>query len=212
MAHTPTLRSRFGVLMEKTQRELHEVPCIEIQEIQPDKKQIISSRSFGQSVTELNVLKDAVSVFVANACAKLRAQQGQAALIQVFLLTNRHRQDQPQYSPSIAVPLPYPTSDSLEVNRWADYLVGKIFKSGYMYKKAGIVLSEITPVTQRQGDLLEPVTQTNEKLMLALDTLNQRFGRGTVKVSTQGAYKQWQMKQERKSPHYTTDWYSIPVV
>jgi DNA polymerase V len=212
VAHTPTLRSRFGVLMEKTQRELHEVPCIEIQEIQPDKKQIISSRSFGQSVTELNVLKDAVSMFVANACAKLRAQQAQAALIQVFLLTNRHRQDQPQYSPSIVVPLPYPTSDSLEVNRWADYLVCKIFKSGYMYKKAGIVLSEITPVTQRQGDLLEPATQTNEKLMLALDTLNQRFGRGTVKVSTQGAYKQWQMKQERKSPHYTTDWYSIPVV
>lgn len=54
--------------------------------------------------------------------------------------------------------------------------------------------------------------QTNEMLMLALDVLNQRFGRGPVKVSTQGAYKQWQMKQERKSPHYTTDWYSIPVV
>ena len=88
VAHTPTLRSRFGVLMEKTQRELHEVPCIEIQEIQPDKKQIISSRSFGQSVTELNVLKDAVSMFVANACAKLRAQNSHASVIQVFLQTN----------------------------------------------------------------------------------------------------------------------------
>jgi DNA polymerase V len=212
VAHAPTLRSRFGVVMEKTQRELQEVPCIEIQEIQPDKKQIISSRSFGQSVTDVNVLKDAMSMFVANACAKLRAQNSQAALIQVFLLTNRHREDQPQYSPSITVPLPYGTNDSLEVSRWVDHLVGKIFKPGYKYKKAGIMLSEITPVSQRQGDLLEPTTTSNARLMTALDGLNKRYGRGTVKVSTQGAYKQWQMKQERKSPSYTTDWYSIPVV
>jgi DNA polymerase V len=87
-----------------------------------------------------------------------------------------------------------------------------MFKPGYKYKKAGIVLSEITHSSQRQGDLLEPITTSNEKLMSALDGLNKRYGRGTVKVSTQGAYKQWQMKQERKSPDYTTDWYSIPVV
>jgi DNA polymerase V len=211
-AHIPTLRSEFGVVMEKTQRELQEVPCIKLEEVQSDKKQIICSRSFGQSVTDLNVLKDAMSMFVANACVKLRAQQGQAAMIQAFLLTNRHRKDEPQYSPSITVPLPYPTSDSLEVSRWVDYLVGKMFKPGYKYKKAGIVLSGITPASHKQGDLLETITTRNDKLMTALDDLNVRYGRGTVKVSTQGAYKQWQMKQERKSPDYTTDWYSIPVV
>lgn len=212
VSHTPTLRTRFGVLLEKTQRELQEVSCIEIQEVQPGKKQIISSRSFGQAVTDVNVLKDAMSMFVANACVKLRAQQGHAALIQVFLLTNRHRKDEPQYSPSIAVPLPYPTSDSLEVSRWAEHLVGKMFKPGYKYKKAGIVLSEISPASQKQADLLEPITTNNEKLMSALDNLNKRYGRGTVKISTQGAYKQWQMKQERKSPSYTTNWHAIPVV
>lgn len=84
--------------------------------------------------------------------------------------------------------------------------------TGYMYKKAGIVLSEITPVTQRQGDLLEPVTQTNEKLMQALDTLNKRYGRGAVKISTQGTYKDWQMRQERKSPNDSTRWADVPVV
>ena len=132
----------------------------------------------------------------------------------LFLLKqgSRFRQDQPQYNPSMAVPLPYPTNDSLEVNRWASYLCERMFKPGYQYKKAGIMLSEISPVTHRQGDLLEPVALANDKLMLALDTLNQRFGRGKVKVSTQGAYKQLQMKLERKSPHYTTDWYSIPMV
>lgn len=87
-----------------------------------------------------------------------------------------------------------------------------MFRPSYQYKKAGILLSEISPVTHRQGELLEPETQTNERLMRALDTLNQRYGRGTVKVSTQGAYSEWQMKQERKSPNYTTAWGELPMV
>ena len=211
-AHVPTLRAEFGVVMEKTQRELQETPCIELQEIQPDRQQIISSRSFGHMVTELPVLKDALSTFVANACAKLRAQHSHAAVIQVFLRTNSFRKDLPQYIPSLAVPLPYPTNDSLEVNRWADYLCERMFKEGYQYKKAGVMLSEISPVTQRQGDLLELETTSNAKLMQALDTLNQRFGRGTVKVSTQGSFTEWQMLQERKSPNYTTSWDEIPAV
>ncbi len=211
-AHVPTLRAEFGVVMEKIQRELQGIPCIELQEIQPDRQQIISSRSFGKMVAELPMLQDALSTFVANACAKLRAQNSHASVIQVFLQTNRFRKDLPQYMPSFAVPLPYPTNDSLEVNRWASYLCERMFKPEYQYKKAGIMLSEISPVTQRQGDLLEPETTSNATLMQALDKLNQRYGRGTVKVSTQGAYKDWQMRQERKSPNYTTCWQDIPTV
>ncbi len=211
-AHVPTLRAEFGVVMEKIQRELLEVSCIELQEIQPDRQQIIASRSFGKMVTELPILQDALSTFVANACAKLREQGSHAAVIQVFLQTNRFRKDLPQYMPSLAVPLPYPTNDSLEVNRWASFLCERMFKPEYQYKKAGIMLSEISPVTHRQGDLLEGDVSSNGKLMLALDTLNQRFGRGTVKVSTQGAYQDWQMRQERKSPNYTSDWDEVPMV
>jgi len=210
MAHTATLRSEFGVVMEKTQRELQGVPCIDLQEVVPDKKQIVSSRSFGQTVRDVAVLKDAMSTFVANACAKLRAQGSHAALIQVSLHTNRFRKDLPQYNPSFALPLPQPTNDSLVVNRWADYLVGRLFKPEYAYKKAGIMLGEITPVGQYQADWLEPTQATDTRLMEALDGLNKRFGRGTVKVSTQGAHAGWQMRQERKSPSYTTDWASMP--
>ncbi len=211
-AHIPTMRAEFGVVMEKMQRELQEIPCVDLQEVQPARQQIISSRSFGNMVSELPVLKDAISTFVANACAKLREQGSHAAVIQVFLLTNRFRQDLPQYSPSLAVHLPYPTNDTLEVNRWAAYLCERMFKAGYQYKKAGIMLSEISPVTHQQGDLLEGLKPTNDKLMLALDTLNQRFGRGTVKVSTQGAYQEWQMRQERKSPNYMTSWGEVPII
>lgn len=211
-AHAPTLRSQFGVVMEKTQRELQEVACLDLQEVQPPRDQIISSRSFGSMVTELEVLEDALSTFVANACAKLRAQNSQAAVIQVLLQTNWFRPEQPQYMPSLAVPLPYPTNDSLEVNRWASALCRRMFKPGYLYKKAGVMLSEITPVTQRQGDLLQDSVSTDGTLMKALDALNDRFGRGTVKVSTQGSYRDWQMKQDRRSPNYTTDWDDLPLV
>jgi len=212
VAHTPTLRAEFGVVIEKTQRELQEVACIDFQQEVPDKQQIISSRSFGSPVTALPVLKDALSLFVANACAKLRKQNSQAAMIQVFLQTNRFRKDQPQYMPCLAVPLPRPTHDTLEVNRWADALCERMYKPDYAYKKAGIVLSEISPVTHHQADWIEPEMLSNDKLMKALDGLNQRFGRGAVTVSTQGAYKAWQMKQERKSPDYTTCWEEVPVV
>ena len=213
VAHTPTLRAEFGVVIEKTQRELQEVACIDFQQEVPDKQQIISSRSFGNAVTALPVLKDALSLFVANACAKLRRQNSQAALIQVFLQTNRFRKDQPQYMPCLAVPLPRPTHDTLEVSRWADVLCERMYKPDYAYKKAGIVLSEISPVTHHQADWIEPdMLISNDKLMQALDGLNQRFGRGAVTVSTQGAYKEWQMRQERKSPNYTTCWEDVPLV
>lgn len=211
-AHIPTLRAEFGVVMEKTQRELQETPCIKLEEVPADKKQIVSSRSFGSMVTELPVLKDALSTFVANACAKLRAQKSHASVIQVFLGTNRFRKELPQYAPCLAVPLPYPTNDSLEVNRWAAFLCERMFKPDYQYKRAGIMLSEISPVTHSQGDLLEAVHADKHKLMEALDNLNARYGRGAVKVSTQGAYSGWQMKQERKSPNYTTSWDDVPLV
>jgi DNA polymerase V len=211
-AHTPTLRAEFGVVVEKTQRELQGVACVDLQDMVPDKKQILCSRSFGQTVTELAVLKDAMSTFVANACVKLRAQGSQAALIHVFLHTNRFRKDLPQYNPSLSVPLPQPTSDSLVVSRWADWLVARLFKPDYAYKKAGIMLGDITPAGQYQADWLEPAPATDTRLMVALDGLNERYGRGTVKVSTQGGHKCWQMRQERRSPNYTTQWGALVQV
>jgi DNA polymerase V len=211
VAHTPTLRSEFGVVMEKTQRELQGISCIDLEEHVPDKKQIISSRSFGKPVTELAVVQDALSVFVANATEKLRAQSGQAALVQVFLLTNRFRPEQPQYNPSMTVPLPQPTNDSLVLNRWVQHVAGLLWRDGYKYKKAGIMLGDISHVSMVQGDLLEPVVTSDTRLMSAIDGLNSRFGRGTIKVSTGGMRVEWGMRQERKSPNYTTDWSQLPT-
>ena len=211
-AHTATLRTEFGVVLERVQRELQEIPCLGLQEVEPKKQQIISSRSFGQPVTELAVLKDALSHFAAVACEKLRRQGSHAALVQVFLRTNWFREDQSQHCPTMAIPLPMPTNDTLVVNRWVDHIAEQIWRDGYRYKKAGIVLSEISPQTQQQADWLEPSEGSDQPLMQAIDRLNQRFGRGLVKVSTGGLLGQWQMKQERRSANYTTRWEDMPVV
>lgn len=198
MAHAPTLRAEFGVVMEKTQRELQGVCCIELDDTTPDKQQLVNSRSFGKPVTELAVLQDALSVFAANACQKLRAQNSHAALVQVFMLTNRHRQDQPQYNPCMSVPLPMPTNDSLVINKWVQHVAELLWRDGYKYKKAGVVLSEITSVSVVQADLLEPLATSNTRLMDAIDGLNTRFGRGTIKVSTGGLRDEWLREHQTK--------------
>jgi DNA polymerase V len=210
-AHTPTLRAEFGVVLEKTQRELQEIMCMALEDSPADKQQIISSRSFGQSVKELPVLQDALANFVATACSKLRGQGSHASLLQVFLQTNRFKKQLPQYMPSMAVPLPFPTNDNIEVNRWASLMCQRMFKPEYEYKKAGIVLSDITPVSRMQRHLLGDATTDSSKLMGVMDKLNERYGRNTVKVSAQGVSAAWQMKQERKSPNYTTSWDEVPM-
>ncbi len=213
VAHAPTLRAEFGVVVEKIQRELQEVACVGMEEVTPARQQIIASRSFGSPVRDIASLKAAVTLFVENACAKLRAQQSYAAMLQVFLRTNRFRPELPQYHPSIAVPLVTPTDSSLLINRWASHLVDQIWRPEYVYKKAGIMLSEITPNSKRQEDLFSEAEPDGEsKLMSVLDRVNQRFGRGVIRISSQDAGEDWSMRQERKSPAYTTSWQEIPLV
>lgn len=212
-AHAPTLRAEFGVAVEKIKRELQEVACVGMEAVTPARQQIIASRSSGNPVRDVVSLKAAVATFVENACAKLRAQQSNAAMLQVFLQTNRFRPELPQYHPSMAVPLVTPTDSSFIINRWASHLVDQIFRPEYAYKKAGVMLSEITPNTQRQEDLFAEAGQEEEsKLMAVLDRVNQRFGRGMVRISSQEASRDWEMRQERKSPAYTTCWTELPVV
>ncbi len=213
VAHAPTLRAEFGVVLEKIQREVQEVACVGMEEVTPARQQIIASRSFGSPVRDVASLKAAVALFVENACAKLRAQQSYAAMLQVFLRTNRFRPELPQYHPSMAVPLVTPTDSSLLINRWASHLVDQIWRPEYVYKKAGIMLSEISPNSKRQEDLFAEAEPAGEsKLMSVLDRVNQRFGRGVIRISSQDAGEDWSMRQERKSPAYTTSWQEIPLV
>jgi len=134
-------------------------------------------------------------------------------MLQVFLRTNRFRADLPQYHPSMAVPMVTPTDSSLVINRWAGILIDQIWRPEYAYKKAGVMLSEITPNTQKQNDLFaEPEQAEDSKLMAVMDRVNQRFGRGVIRISSHDAGEGWGMLQERKSPAYTTCWDEIPLI
>lgn len=209
-ADVASMRNRYGVVMEKTIRELRGQPCIAIEEVTPAKKQIISSRSFGQPVTAIADLQDALAHFITNAALKLRKQHSIAGLLQVFIMTDRFRDDQPQYNPSISLPLPMATDDTMTLNRWACKGLEAIYKAGYQYKKAGVILGEISHKSRFQADLFE-LGPANTALMLTMDSLNSRFGKGTVRLSQDGSRRAWTMRQDRKSPEYTTNWEKIAI-
>ena len=212
-ADIKTLRARHGVVMEKTIRELREESCIEIEEVAPARRQIISSRSFGNNVTRLEDLKQAVAHFLSNAATKLRAQNSVASLLQVFLMTNRFKTELPQYCPSVTVPMPLATADTRVLQTWANRALDQMYRPGFQYKKAGVILGEIRDQNApSQGDLFETGAQASP-LMGVMDQINSRFGKGTLRISQDAPQGkgEWSMRQERKSPQYTTNWNEIPI-
>ena len=209
-ADAASLRKRFGVIMEKTIRELRGEACVEFEDVAPAKQQIINSRSFGGMVTELADLEDALSHFISNAAKKLRNQGSVANMLQIFILTNRFRQDQQQYSPHVAIPLIVPTSNTITLQKYALQGLKVIFRAGYHYKKAGVILSEISKASVYQADMFSAILEKPE-LMQTLDLINARYGKGTLRLSRDGSRHSWKMLQENKSPEYTTNWDEFPV-
>lgn len=203
------IRREFSVVLERTVMELRGISCLALEDVAPPKKQIMSSRSFGQPVLDLPGLEEAVATYTSRAAEKLRRQHCVAGGILVLLQTNPFKPDEPQYHPSITVPLVNPTSDTRELIEAAFRGLKRIFRAGYAYKKAGIMLMELGPENQqRQPDLFSaPVNPVkSHKLMAAMDALNAKFGRGTLRVAAEGVDQDWKMKRGRMSPCYTTDW------
>lgn len=213
-ADTETLRARYGVVLARTQRELQGVVCTELQETEPDRKQIVVSRSFGKEVVELDDLAQAVATFAIRATEKLRARSLQAAGVWVWLNTNPFKPDAPQYHPSKAFNFIAPTSDTREVLMVAQALVKAMHRKGYRYKKAGVGLLDLTAGDVHQGDLFAGIDPRSAKLMEVLDSANRKFGRGSMvfasaswrpKAKTLGK-PVWSMNQQSLSPAYTSRW------
>ncbi|MSQ49842.1 MAG: Y-family DNA polymerase [Betaproteobacteria bacterium] len=207
------IRTQFGVVMERTCNELHGVSCLDLEDVAPPKQQIMSSRSFGVPVETLAELREAVASYVARAAEKLRRQNSVAAAIQVFVQTNRFKESDPQYNAGLVVPLPEPTDDIRALTRAAMLGLGLIFKPGYKYKKAGIMLMLISDKTKRQETLFdEPVLRDRSaRLMAVMDAANAQFGRDTVRTGASGTNRRWAMRSEYRSPRFTTRWDELPV-
>lgn len=204
------MRDYFSVVMEKTVHELNGTSCIELEEITPPKKQIISSRSFGIKVTDLASLEEAVSFYISRAAEKLRRQQSYAGAVYVTIRTSPFKDKQPSYENGLTIKLPMQTDNTVLLTKAALWGLRKIYRSGYRYQKAGVMLSDLVFRKNRQDDLfglasIDSDSRSN-KLMNAIDQVNARMGRGTIRLASEGFKQSWRMKQVNRSPNYTTNW------
>jgi DNA polymerase V len=209
------MRSKFSVVVERTVRELRGVSCLELQEVVPEKQQIMSSRSFGQLVYDLAELEEAVASYVAKAAEKLRNQDSLAGAVQVYIRTNVFKPEVPQYQRAVTVPLPEASADTRVLTRWALRVLRRIYRPGFGYHKAGITLMNIVPATSQQFSLFASGgagDARSQSLMGVLDGINGKYGRGTMRLAAEGVEKVWQMRRSNLSPGYTTDWTGLPVV
>ena len=207
------IRNQFSVVLERTVRELNGESCIELEEIPPTKKQIVCSRSFGAKVTQFELLREAVCEYATRATEKLRKEQQQAKVMTVFIRTSPFKDNEPQYSNSTSGELLIPSCDTRDFIELANHLLKRIWKDGFRYAKAGVMLSDFYDPGMFQPGLFDDVsTRSNsQQLMSVLDTINQS-GAGKVFFAGQGTKKDWSMKREHLSPAYTTRWDQLPRV
>ena len=207
------MRRHFGVVMERTCNELRGISCLALDDIAQPKQQIMSSRSFGRPVETIEELRESLASYLSRAAEKLRKQQSVSAAVYVFIQTNRFNKDE-QYSAGLTVPMSEPTDDTLTLTAAALAGLEVIYRSGYRYKKAGVMLTLLSDKQARQASIFDNlmVTQRSTKLMAALDMINRDHGRGMVRSGVSGFAQRWAMRNENRSPRYTTRWDELPIV
>lgn len=214
-ANIQLIRKQFGVVVERIVRELNEIPCIALETMPPKRKQILTSRSFGERLTRLTDLRAAVSAFAARSAEKLRSQNLCTQTLCVFIHTSPFAPDKPSYNNAMTLSWDSPTQDTGLLVHYALAGLGRIFKPGYQYQRAGILLPELVPNGMQQLSVFQDDASHNpksERLMTALDAINQAHGRNSIRYASQGLSAKWQMRQQLKSQPYTTRWECLPVV
>lgn len=197
------VRKNMTVVGERTWKELQGISCIDMETAPPAKKQICTSRSFGKMLTDIETISEAIASHASTCAKKLRHQHSYATSLMVFIHTNNFREDLPQYWRNIVLHLPVPTNDTQEIVRYALSGLKSIFLNGYQYKKAGVIITEITEGAQL--GLFDHVDRDKqERLMQAIDKINGEHG-NNIKLAVQGTGRGWKLKQEQLSGHYTTN-------
>lgn len=203
------VRAKMSVVGQRTWKELHGEPCIEFEHATPDKQSITVSRSFAKPLTEIEPLQEVLSTFVAMAAEKLRKQNSVAGQMQIFILTNYHREDQPQHREGRLVQFQMPTDSTLEMVKIAMAALRELYRKGYGYKKAGVILYDISPNTGIQSMMFDEIDRPKHKaLMQTMDALNANHGRSTVKLGSQGTGG-IPSNRNHTSPQFTTEWSEI---
>lgn len=204
------LRKQFSVVVEKTARELRGTPCLALEEAAPPKQEICSSRAFGERLYEIEPVREAVASYAARACEKLRAQSSLCKRVRVAIRTGMFNPNEAKFSKGIVCELPYPSDDTRLIIRAALQGLEAIFRPGHAYAKAEIMLLDLRQQGEFTDDLFAKVQPAAAaKVMSVLDEINGRWGSGTVRPARVPVAPGWGMKQELKSPSYTTRWRQI---
>ena len=213
-ASPKTLRSHFGVVMERVCSELRGISCLELEQVAPSKQQIMSSRSFGHSVEALDELREAVASYVGRAAAKLRQQGSVCAAVHVFVQCNRFRPEEPQNNAGATIALIASSDDTLVLTAAALQGLKSIYRPGFRYKKAGIILTMLSDKGVQQGSLFDvPADQARSAtLMFTMDEVNRLFGSGMLRTGASGTHQRCSMRSENRSQRFTTRWDELPVV
>ena len=210
-----SIQAQFNIVVARTVMELNGVACLSLEDIVADKQQIVCSRSFKRRLTQYHELAEALASFSSRAAEKLRKQQSVTGSISIFVRTNDHNADEPQYQRSIRIVLNQATSDTRKIISIAKKLLQEIFKAGYRYQKCGVIMGHIQPASMpNQTDLFDlPENKHNKanELMLTMDKINQRFPKG-IAVSATQMTNSWQSPIEYRSRHYTTNWDELLTV
>lgn len=205
------LRTHGGVVLERIVRELNGESCLALNDLAPPRQQILCSRSFGTRLTQLDDILPAIAHFVRVAVMKLQREQACCQHVSVFLNTPWFRPEMPQHHPSQMVSLPAPTQDIAVLTRTARELAMRLFRPGFEYHKAGIILLGLQPQDQWQGDLFMAESQPTDAVAEAMQRISDRFGSKAIALGAEHGLR-WRSREINVSPSWTTRWRDLPVV
>lgn len=203
------IRKKMGVVGLRMWKELKGEPCIGFEQMPADKKQIATTRTFAHDTGDYEELHRCIAQYAASCAEKLRAQHGLCGEIVVFILTNRHREDVPQSYESRLLKLSVPTDSTLDLTAHAAQLLRQVYRKGLVYKRAGVILSDIRSKSGVQRDLFDAADHDrHDRLMAAMDRLNAAYGRHKVVTAAEG-FEPFKMNRNHLSRKFTTDWSEI---
>lgn len=206
------IRKEFGIVLERTVMELRGKSCLSLEEVVPPKQQIMASRSFGRVIADPHAIKAAMINHVSRAAEKLRLQKSVAQHVYVSLRTNPFRQQDLQYRRTTLIPLDRPTCDTSILIKASMAGLRQIYLPGFKYHKCGVMLSQLSPQGEAQTDLFTTLDDPKRlRLMALVDTVNDKYGRGTLQSAGIIANDEWKMRSANVSPMYTTKWSDILV-
>jgi DNA polymerase V len=206
------IKKSSNVLGSRTAMELRGVPCINLETTQTKRKSCVVSRSFGKRIEKFQELKEAVANYCLNASEKIRSESLVAKAITVFVRTSPFQRNYGYYSNAKTIDFPIATNNSIETVKTAISILESIFKNGYRYQKAGVMLTGLRNDDGRKNLFSSEKDEKIKNLMQSIDNTNYRYGRSTLSLASAGVHKKWNMRRQYSSKIDTADFYCLPKI